>query len=195
MKKILLVGLGEKLRKARIEARLSILQVARKAGVSVASISKIEQSKMVPTINMLLRIVRVYNQPPSFFIDEKTSEFEYYFTKPNERRNVSYYSNGKTQKGVDETISAPFASGIVDAGIITLYPKVPSFGYKLTHDGEEVAYCLKGKIKVALDRKRIMLEPGDSIHFDAKIPHNYDNVGSQEAKVIYFTSFKKKSIK
>jgi transcriptional regulator with XRE-family HTH domain len=42
--------LPERLKQARIEGKLSIVELARKAGVSPASISKIEKAKMVPTI-------------------------------------------------------------------------------------------------------------------------------------------------
>ena len=192
MIKPLLDSLPEKLKQSRLEAKLTIVAAARKAEVSPATISKIEKGKMIPTILTLLRIVRAYDKPLNFFIEEKVSQFDYYVSKSNGRRKMSYSTNVKKNRGKIELLSAPFASGIVDSGVITIGLGASSMGSQLAHSGEEVGYCLKGRIEIILKGEKITLEEGDSVHFDASLPHNYTNVGGQEGKIIYFIAHSRK---
>jgi transcriptional regulator with XRE-family HTH domain len=192
MSEMVLDSLAEKLKKARMDAKLSILEVAGKAGVSSGSISKIEKGKMVPTILTLLRIVRVYNKPLGFFVEEELSQFDCYTSQSNRRRKMSCSAGTRRNKFELELISAPFATGIVDAGIITLAPGVSSAGSQLNHSGEELGYCLKGRFELVLGERRIILEEGDSVHFNASMPHNYRNIGCGEGRIIYFIAHSRK---
>ena len=55
-------------------------------------------------------------------------------------------------------------------GLMELYSKQESF---TTHPGEEFVYCLEGAMELTIGDKTIRLESGDSIMFDANIPHKY----------------------
>ena len=41
----------------------------------------------------------------------------------------------------------------------------------VSHSGQEFNYVTEGKIKIAVGRKEYILETGDSIYFDAALPH------------------------
>jgi transcriptional regulator with XRE-family HTH domain len=184
--------LPERLKQARIEAKLSIVELAGKAGVSPASISKIEKAKMVPTIAVLLRIIRVYDKPLAFFFTEKFSSNECYVTQSNQRNRMTCFNGvGKDRSGI-EILSAPFADGILDSAVITLGRGVSSAGNQVTHSGEELGYCLRGKIELIYGESSVILNEGDSAHFDGSVPHNYRNTGGREAKIIYFIAHSKK---
>jgi transcriptional regulator with XRE-family HTH domain len=184
--------LRERLKKARIEAKLSIIDLAHKAGVSPASISKIEKAKMVPTIAVLLRIIRAYDKPLAFFFKETESSIECYISRSNQRHRMVRSTNDAKSRSKIEILSAPFTAGMLDSAIITLAPRVTSAGSPVTHSGEEVAYCLKGRIELIFGESSAILNEGDSVHFNGLVPHNYRNVSSEEAKVIYFIARDKK---
>jgi mannose-6-phosphate isomerase-like protein (cupin superfamily) len=40
-----------------------------------------------------------------------------------------------------------------------------------THPGQEFNFILKGRLKINLDGKEMILEEGDSIYFDSGLPH------------------------
>src|ERR1700709_2309948 len=63
-------ALGAKLAAARAERGWSLAELARRAGVSTASVHKIEKSGMTPTIATLMKIAAALGTSVSYFIDE-----------------------------------------------------------------------------------------------------------------------------
>jgi quercetin dioxygenase-like cupin family protein len=41
----------------------------------------------------------------------------------------------------------------------------------VTHSGQEFNYVVKGSVKVTVDKREYILDQGDSIYFDARLPH------------------------
>ncbi|MDR2743506.1 MAG: XRE family transcriptional regulator [Treponema sp.] len=46
----------------------------------------------------------------------------------------------------------------------------------VTHSGQEFNYVVKGKVKVTVGKREYILEEGDSIYFDAGLPHGQSAV-------------------
>src|ERR1700709_906172 len=63
-------ALGAKLAAARAERGWSLAELARRAGVSTASVHKIEKSGMTPTIATLMKVAAALGTSVSSFIDE-----------------------------------------------------------------------------------------------------------------------------
>ena len=63
-------ALGAKLAAARAERGWSLAELARRAGVSTASVHKIEKSGMTPTIATLMKVAAALGTSVSYFIDE-----------------------------------------------------------------------------------------------------------------------------
>jgi mannose-6-phosphate isomerase-like protein (cupin superfamily) len=47
----------------------------------------------------------------------------------------------------------------------------------VTHRGQEFNYIVEGRVKVAVGEKEYVLEKGDSIYFNAGLPHAQSAVG------------------
>jgi quercetin dioxygenase-like cupin family protein len=52
------------------------------------------------------------------------------------------------------------------------------------HHGEECLLCLEGCVRVTCGDHTLILEAGDSCHYDGRVPHAIENSGSSEARVI-----------
>lgn len=52
------------------------------------------------------------------------------------------------------------------------------------HDGEEWLHVLSGRVQLSLDGTLHILEPGDSAHFDSRLPHRLTALGGNDAKII-----------
>jgi quercetin dioxygenase-like cupin family protein len=48
----------------------------------------------------------------------------------------------------------------------------------MVHTGREVVYCLEGQLTYTIENQNFLLEPGDSLFFDAHLPHRWQNNGS-----------------
>ena len=50
---------------------------------------------------------------------------------------------------------------------------------RIVHTGQEFIYCLEGGIVYWVGHEEYILEPGDSLIFQAHIPHRWENRGDQ----------------
>ncbi|WP_309244118.1 cupin domain-containing protein [Paenibacillus sp. GbtcB18] len=51
-------------------------------------------------------------------------------------------------------------------------------------DGEEFLFVHSGRLEFVLGNERYTLEEGDSIYYDARIPHSYKNIWGGETLLI-----------
>jgi quercetin dioxygenase-like cupin family protein len=70
--------------------------------------------------------------------------------------------------------------------IITINP--PSDASEMekpsTHEGEEFVYVLEGELEIQLQDESFLLQPGDSIYYDASVPHRVLHRGQGPARVL-----------
>lgn len=50
-----------------------------------------------------------------------------------------------------------------------------------THEGQEFDYVLRGRLRMQVNGKELLLEEGDSIYFNSGYPHGMQAVGAEEA--------------
>ena len=60
----------------------------------------------------------------------------------------------------------------------------------VSHEGEEFIYLLEGEVEFRSPKESFTLKPGDSLHFDASIPHGFVNQNRKIAKAIGIVSQK-----
>ena len=56
------------------------------------------------------------------------------------------------------------------------------------HPGDELIYLLEGQLRVTIVGETYVLQPGDSLSFKSHLPHRWDNIGVDDAKVIWTLS-------
>jgi mannose-6-phosphate isomerase-like protein (cupin superfamily) len=54
----------------------------------------------------------------------------------------------------------------------------------LQHEGEEMMFVVRGRLKVFLGETELILKQGDCLYFDSSIPHHGISLGKKEAKVL-----------
>ena len=55
---------------------------------------------------------------------------------------------------------------------------------RFDHEGEELFYVLKGKIRFYYGDKEYLLKEGDCVYFDSGIPHLGEGAGGKPAKAL-----------
>lgn len=66
-------------------------------------------------------------------------------------------------------IRAELPEGTISAALMEIYQPT----WVDQHFGEEFIYCLEGQVLMTVDGEQMLLEPGDSMVFDALKPHHY----------------------
>jgi len=163
------------IRLLRERQKLSQRALAQEIGVSRNTLSLIERGQTSPTLATLQKIADGLNVDIGSFFGHNFRQVQVY-EKVSGDSNVSdrRLSVGQDNIGID---------GLISALILRLEPNAKC-GSLLPHSGEEFVYCLSGRCLFSVDGERYMLESGDSLRFDGRLPHYCQNPGQGTTKAL-----------
>ena len=170
--------LGARLRALRLARGLSQRELAKRAGVSNAIISLIEQNRSSPSVGSLKKVLD--GLPLSlaeFFAGEAATSPPVFFRAADlvelAGGAISYRQIGRDLAGRALQILHERYQPGADTGEAML-----------RHESEEGAVVVRGQLEVTIDGERRLLGPGDAYYFDSRRPHRFRNIGSEECEVV-----------
>jgi transcriptional regulator with XRE-family HTH domain len=172
------VDVGARLRALRLMHGLSQRELAKRAGVSNAIISLIEQNRNSPSVGSLKKVLdglpvsladffamELAPRPQTFFSTGELSEIA--------GGKISYRQVGRDLAGrALQVLHERYAPG-ADTGETML-----------RHAAEEAAIVIRGHIEVTVGDQRRILGPGDAYYFDSRLPHRFRNLGDEACEVV-----------
>lgn len=169
--------LARKLKAIRVGKNLTLQALSDKAKVSKGLLSKIENSRTVPSLPVFLAILHSLDLPLREFFEgiELSSSQAFLHVKRNQQQSIEK----EEREGFEyrlilgESVSV---SGL-EAVLLTVQPGARS---RLTvTDGYEIKYILSGRCDYFIGETKIQLEAGDTLFFDASKPHMPVNRGTE----------------
>jgi transcriptional regulator with XRE-family HTH domain len=179
--------LGIHLKRERRLKGLRLLDVAEAAGLSPSLISKIERSKVNPSLSTLHRLAKVLDTSVSalFEMGERHSNVTH---TQKERPVVGKVQDITQWEGIEAEIMVPHEQGRLLEGFVFVMEPGGDSGGVLQHEGEECGYVLEGKLELTVDGTVYSLKPGDSFFFHSDLEHAYRNPGNVIARVIWINT-------
>jgi transcriptional regulator with XRE-family HTH domain len=174
-------GIGAKVAKARAERGWSLQQLARRSGLSPASIHKIEKSGMTPTITSLMKVAAALGKSVGYFIEESDGLRPVTVVRRDERTRLHTSKDGL----VLNNISGRYGPFFVAGAEADVEPWADSGPQPMIHPGEELVLLLEGTMRFTIDAVDYDLEEGDSIHFRTAYPHAWANLSDRPARAIW----------
>ena len=177
-----LLIIGKKVREIRTEKNLKLVEVADKAGISKGLLSKVENGRTIPSLPVLLQIIRSLNVGYSFFFEgvEEQSNYLYIHKKKED------YSPLEKEDSIGfnylSVLSENTGQQAFQAAILNLEPDAQR-SMVLT-DGYEFLYMIKGSVEYHLDNEVVHLKEGESLFFNGRIPHVPKNHSDQVVKIL-----------
>jgi transcriptional regulator with XRE-family HTH domain len=171
--------LGRRIRKCRLDSRMTLKAVEQASGLSATHLSEIERGRTSPTIGALVRIARALHRDASYFIERE------------ERNSVAHQS-------WDAVRQVENGAG---GGVEALTPGIPGshlFAYRLqlgpgpagevglpAQDlpGDAVYYVRRGAVEANFGDQRLKLGVGDGVQATFAVPHHLRAAG-EGAEVI-----------
>lgn len=169
---------GQQVRQLRMERGLSIRGLAEISGLSVNTLSLIENGKISPSVSTLQRAAAALSVSITAF-----------FETPELTRRV-VFSSGAAQRsarfehGAVENLAPGFTSQALHPCLVTLEPHTGSGADLIVHTGYEFAFCLRGQIAYTVDNAVYTLAPGDSVIFESHLPHRWQNETNEQAQML-----------
>jgi transcriptional regulator with XRE-family HTH domain len=163
-----LASIAECVHDERVHAGLTLEQLAVRAELSAAHLSRIESGDRQPSIAALIALSRALGVSISALLGERERGPKL-SVHPGD--GPAHRVNGLTISGV----SGYPGSSMLEALKVTVepdrIPPVPS-----THRGEEWIYVLAGTLRLECGGETHLLETGCTAHFDAEQPHRLSAV-------------------
>jgi transcriptional regulator with XRE-family HTH domain len=163
------INVGRRLHDLRLQQGLSIRSLAELSGLNFNTLSLIENEKTSPNVNTLQQLAMALQVPIAAFFETASVHKDVVFQKFNDRPQAFF------PQGVLEDLGEGLALGEATPLLMTLEPNTCSSVDAIVHTGQEFVYCLEGSLVYQVGGDEYLLEPGDSIIFQAHIPHRWEN--------------------
>ena len=177
-----LVELAQRIKTHRLDQRLTLDEVAARAGLTRSWLSKVENFRVTPSLPALGKIGKALGVSVSELVKGLDERPQLVIVRSDERKVVDRDQSPRN-KSTYESLAHKRMNRIMDPFLITI-PGGVSRETALTHEGEEFLYVQSGSLQFEYDGETVSLRTGDSLYFDATVPHRLINPNKRPAKVL-----------
>ncbi len=172
--------IGDNIRALRGNAKLTVTELARRAGLDKSTLSKIERGSTSPPISTLIRIAEALGLALAEFFVDPGSRPRFVFTRKGEGRIIT---RDGTRHGYSyEALSLGMRGKRAEPFVLTIQPGDPPGHFQ--HGGDEFIYMLSGKMEFTIADQKFIMSAGDSIYFDGAQEHMTRIIGKRPARFI-----------
>jgi XRE family transcriptional regulator, regulator of sulfur utilization len=176
-----ITAIGARVRALREAQRLSLRDLAERSGVSAPMLSQVERGETSPTLASAAKIAAGLELTLSQLLrlDEGGNVF---VIRADERRRQR--RDGHTL----EELTPPLPGQRADISLHALEPGAATGGPgdPPMHEpgSRETAVVLSGRLALFVEGARHDLASGDSVTFDADLPHHFENEGEEPTEFL-----------
>jgi transcriptional regulator with XRE-family HTH domain len=172
------INVGRRLRELRAGRGLSLRSLAEKSGLNVNTLSMIENQRTSPSVSTLQQLAQTLQVSISAFFETNQANKQVVHQKGGARPIAKF------THGFIEDLGAGMARLGAEPLIMTVAPHADSGKSPIVHTGREFVYCLEGCIAYSVDTETFQLEPGDSLLFEAYLPHHWKNLDATPSRAL-----------
>ena len=165
------ISVGRHLRSIRALRGLSMRALAEASGLNINTLSLIENNKTSPSVSTLQQLATTLKVPLTSFFEAEVPHQNIVFQKAGQRPRADF------SYGMMEDLGAGLTLRGGQPLIVVLESKADSGQTPIVHTGHEFVYCLDGQLTYIIEGQNYLLEPGDSLIFEAHLPHRWGNLG------------------
>jgi len=169
--------LGKKIRDLRLRRGLTVQQLAGATGLSKGFISQVENHRTSPSLATLHDLARALDTSAAYLVVEEDQVP--CVVRAGQRSRVPAGGNASRV----EVLSAQPKRNL-ELIQVDLPPGLEAGDHRHYHHGEQCLLCVEGQIRLTCGDHIIELSPGDSCHFDGRVPHAVENRGTTSARVL-----------
>lgn len=174
--------LAQRIRAIRREQGLTLEEVASRSGLTRSWLSKVENFRVTPSLTALGQIAQILGVPISELVAGLDEKPELVVVRHTERKVVD-----RDQSAVNttryESLAHKRSDRKMDPFLLTI-PAGVAREQALGHEGEEFLIVQSGRVDFEYDSELYHLEAGDSLYFDASVPHRLINPSESTTQVL-----------
>ena len=168
--------LGARIKELRRRRGLTLEDLAERAGVSRAMISKVERGEKNPTLVVTAKVAEGLGVTISELL--RVEERREIVVIPRERRMTVR----DPETGFERQLLSPTFGGRGVEFVRNVVPRGSTSGKFPPHRRgvEEHVVVEKGRLRALVGGEEHLLEVGDALYFEADVSHRFDNAGDGE---------------
>lgn len=172
------VNVGARLRALREERNLSMRALAERSELAVNTLSLIENGRTSPSVNTLQQLAYTLNVPITTFFEQPEAVEPVMYRPAIERQRTPF------ECGAIEDLGSAQMQCPIEPFLVTLEPGTTSGHTAITHTGYEFVLGIEGTIIYTVRQQEYLIEPGDSLLFEAYLPHAWRNSTRYTARML-----------
>jgi transcriptional regulator with XRE-family HTH domain len=180
--------LGSRMKAVRQACGFTLEVAAQRTGLALSTIHKIENGRVSPSYENLVRVARAYDIGMERLF---SSDHEAHQTT---RMTVTKAGQGRKVRAKHfeyEVLCNALAEKKIIPLVTLVEKRAPLAPEDLeSHDGEETLYVLSGRIELVVEHyKPVVLEPGDCAYFDSTLKHGLRALDDDEARIFWACTY------
>jgi transcriptional regulator with XRE-family HTH domain len=181
--KSVLPDLGRTLRLFREKSGRNLEAVAKGAGISISMLSQIERGVVSPSIDTLFMVCDALKVEMADLFGRLSPDSPVRVHKGGERLTMK--NGGVRYEQLMISRRSAFPAEMVLIEVEKECATAMSGG---GHEGSEMAYVLSGSARLSIGTQEYTVAEGDSICFDARLPHQLQNIGRKTFRAVWSIS-------
>ena len=167
-------AIGREVREFRKRLDMTVAELAKLADLSAGMLSKIENGMTSPSLATLQALSRALHVPVTAFFRKYEVERDATFVRAGQGLTIE--RRGTRAGHQYQLLGHTLRKGLsVEPYLITLTEDSDVFPI-FQHAGVEFLYMLEGEVGYRHGSRTYSLTPGDSLFFDADVPHGPDDL-------------------
>ncbi|OGW94140.1 MAG: hypothetical protein A3G36_03210 [Omnitrophica bacterium RIFCSPLOWO2_12_FULL_45_13] len=173
--------IGKIIHKLRKDRKMTLVELAQKSGVALATLSRMENGRMTGTLESHMHICEALGIAlPELYKNLYPSKKAVDIQTKKSRTDVFIHDK--------KTSEEMLASKVLNKKMMPVLVKIAKGGRthkEETKSGiEKFIYVLDGKIEANISKEKYNLGRNDSLYFESNIPHYLKNIGAGDARVV-----------
>jgi transcriptional regulator with XRE-family HTH domain len=179
------MNIGKRLHKIRKEKHMTLENLSKKSGVALATLSRMENNKMTGTLAAHNQICKALGASLADLYREIEDASKTVEAVPGSKRTEHFVHSKKVKY---ELLVAKTPNKKITPLMIQLSDGGKTREERDKTGTEKFLYLMTGSIEATIGNEKYSLNQGDSLYFDASLPHVLHNKTKSDVKIICIIS-------
>lgn len=176
------MNLGSLLRRRRKDKRLTLKEVAEKAGLSEGFLSQVENNVKAPSVPNLVKVCDALDAEMGPLFEELKNQQTLFKFRKNDWPEVDVPHTGFATR----RFCPPESRSIIDSAVIVLEPGKSIPVRKDVKNSQEVLCLMQGRLELVHGDEKLIMAEGDSVHlWTDPMQQSITNIGKLTAVVLW----------
>lgn len=173
--------IAERLRGLRDVLELTPRDIAQDCDLSEQEYSQAESGEYDISVSMLQKIARRYHiSLDALMFGEEPKMNSYFLTRAGKGVSME-----RTHAYKYQALASGFMDRHADPFIVTVEPKPEEEPILFnSHTGQEFNLVLEGRMMIHIDGRELILNEGDSLYFNSKLPHGMKALDGKKVRFL-----------